>query len=1074
MSKIRNLKLIYISLCVLLALTCQLQLKEEDISGGKPSISDLNLLLPICKSSNINDCRDVVYRIKSQNGCFDWELEKNDALRLKKISSKVTEKKECFDSVLVITNTNRNPGNIYLISYDKLSEQRFKTKIGFGFIDKLSIYKRFANMDVGENLELGVTAKDVGNNSFSTVEGYVFNWKIIDNNKNLGELVKLSAENRQLSNYREDAEKIHFSDLVYLHGIKTGIVNIVAELKINGYNIAAPNKEVVIKEDFDLFPKEVFMPYEAQTIFNLFLVVENVKGEEFEKDNNTVLGGFIKKNKKVPVKEENYKNYKFTFNDQTCGNLTHNGKITFTSKTSKCITTLNIVDVRLPEHNNAEAVIHVVDPTSLDLGYLSLTDEDVKSLSNIEDFFGLDFLFNTNNRWILSNNKHYLIKNYLKYEDKQMFYDDKNNKLQFIPKLDSLTENKNIEILKTFYNGKYLLIKTIQPTKDYNKIQSTCLSNKSTKHVKIYDSIKIENFGNEKFYLPYLRNTNQELRLIINGGSGVYKIISSNEDVIYVKGNVLYAKNKGESFISVIDIEIENNKDSIPIEVKDIAFLGQLDEHLEVLVNSTAVLHIGAFHNFNSGLKTFTNCTAISLDHSFGEIDEINKSVIFKDENDSYLKRLYKLSKSTLMNYLDVNDKENDYINLKKNYLSEGYLNYSSFGFCSYKEIKSKFAKFISTNQGYEKSLNYQIPYINGLDPHIQFYENLVQTNPSTKDLIDLKVVKSTKEIYYPKEIILSPHSQLDLVFSKGVRPWNQHSNKKIEFTHDLKFNKIQSGIKKEIQKTDLLRNLSFNYMLSEDSILEIKCNAEFDFDVEVEFFTYNIKSSFLRNPANSKFTFLLSCLQPSHLSLIVEEDIERSEIFNVPQIDKIKYTKQINTSLFIRAYAFDKFFRLFTVFSQNDKLNKLKDFKELSFEPHNNIFYIRKKIEVNELTEFPVTYFSYNNLNHSILLNGINSAYLTPTSTTLYINREQNFIFNIIGGSGHFKLELTNDVGHLIYRPNINPRVVEFKPKIVGNVSLKLVDLKFSDKVISTANILVLDIHKIQIFSPSYLMVGC
>jgi hypothetical protein len=74
------------------------------------------------------------------------------------------------------------------------------------------------------------------------------------------QILKLKEEKREASEIRLNIEEEFLSDIVLLRGIKTGRVEITAELRENGYeNVDSSPMTLYVLEQFKLVPQELFL-----------------------------------------------------------------------------------------------------------------------------------------------------------------------------------------------------------------------------------------------------------------------------------------------------------------------------------------------------------------------------------------------------------------------------------------------------------------------------------------------------------------------------------------------------------------------------------------------------------------------------------------------------------------------------------------------------------------------------------------------------------------------------------------------------------------------------------------------
>jgi len=127
--------------------------KKYNEFDKKKGISDINVLLPICESSN---CNRVSYEIEAYGGCFKWKLDKPVLIEIELLNQH-NEEEDCF-SIARISPKNVFDTNsvVFLNARDKNSNELFRCRIGFGKINKIKIMKRFDVINVGEIVELDV------------------------------------------------------------------------------------------------------------------------------------------------------------------------------------------------------------------------------------------------------------------------------------------------------------------------------------------------------------------------------------------------------------------------------------------------------------------------------------------------------------------------------------------------------------------------------------------------------------------------------------------------------------------------------------------------------------------------------------------------------------------------------------------------------------------------------------------------------------------------------------------------------------------------------------------------------
>ena len=1021
-----------------------------DNIDGKARISDLNVKLPICKEQQSINCSKVYYKVKGFNGCYEWSIENgmNDLVSLENISKK--KNKDCYKAV-ISTKINYDPKTVvYLTAFEKQTKQYFKVKIGFGYIAKISIHKRFDSMNVGDTVELSISAKDDHNNTFSSVEGLVFDWDYTNPTK-ISELVKLSNEKRDVSDVRSKAEETYYSDIVFVKGLNTGMIKVYAVLKNNGYNDQKSNdKEIIIKQRFELAPSELWIMTNTSFDYTINLIMEL----ENSKQNISL----------IPLKSsEDYQNYIFTLPNTECGS---NIFQRYKSQPEPCNTSILADDIRLSNINKADSQIHVVTPDSIEIGYKEISHDEVIKLTK-QSVLNIDHKeFNFNTKWNLFTEKYYLISQNLKYSKNFIVFDD--ILIEFFLEFSASFKKENIEIVRVFKNSKFVLIKTLKKSEEYEQVNSSIINPKNQpsllelkarKQIRIFDMIRIEKFGEDRFYLPYLNTVNQPLNIIVVGGSGDYSLKSSNTDHVYVRENVLYAKNIGLSTITAYDNLLESEHESyegnkLVIEVTDILDSFTLDDRQETEVEieeaEISIIGLNKHH-------IFTNCTEINT-----EIDKSYSNTIassFKYPTTDYL--------STLADQ-NMESKVKKYTN---SISKDAYLKYAKFGICGIMTLKSTKEHLLSFN-------NMSIPSILSSKgnvgiinkPQVQFYKRLMQITPFASDHHTLSMLsKSSSEIFVESNIILSPGSGVIVAFDHGINPWQDDHSK---FTQEINLFKMNNNIKEEASQGSYY----YYFKISSESTksITITCWKEIEYDFIVELSTYNKDFSLLKTKKKTTTSILFSCSTPSYLSMNFEDYYNYDNILAKPQNKSIRYIRQINSKSHLRVYALDKKLRLFTSFK--GIYGEIASLKEFTYEDiPNELFYNRLLINFsNFINNFKIEYCIKKPLCHDLLIETVNLPFIQPAESKIFLFENNILDLMIVNGSGNFIVEVSDhNLASFEYDTNNNNRLIRLKPRNLGTVIVRIKDKNLLDSEFSSAIVKIVDIHHINIIAPNYLLVG-
>lgn len=150
--KISHLKMNFL-LLILFIISKLYTSKNQNKKENKKGISDINVLLPICESSN---CNRVSYEIEAYGGCFNWRLDKPELIDLE-LFNQPNEEQDCFSIAKISPKNVFQTNNVVLLdALDRNSNEIYRCRIGFGKIKKIKIIKRFDVINIGEIVELDV------------------------------------------------------------------------------------------------------------------------------------------------------------------------------------------------------------------------------------------------------------------------------------------------------------------------------------------------------------------------------------------------------------------------------------------------------------------------------------------------------------------------------------------------------------------------------------------------------------------------------------------------------------------------------------------------------------------------------------------------------------------------------------------------------------------------------------------------------------------------------------------------------------------------------------------------------
>ena len=1013
---------------------------ETDNSIRK--ISKVNLLLPICPKSN---CNEVYAKLIAYNGCYEWKAEDPSLIQIQQIH-KPEDNQNCFSEAYIYTKSKSIKEITYVTAKDKKTNEYFKCKIGFAEVSKISIEKNFDTINVGDIFELHVLAHDERGNIFSSLEGWKFNWKILNGHNN-AQLIKFIDHGKvEIGEKREKIERDgHHSDIILIKGSQTGKILVSVDILEDELKnqVISDKRELYIIEPFKIIPdKELYIIPYAQYNFDLI---------------------YTHSKKIIPKSEHRY--FKWFVSDENCGKIKSFGN--FYSNGIGCNLKVIAQDTRLEKFNTDEVIVHVLFPNSIDIGYMEINENDKQIMEKIQVENNL-LNFNLSPTFKLVEGKHYIFKNFLMYDDQPVYYNY--NKINFNFDLSNLNNfvYKNKITFKN--NNEFASLTAEKVTKEEKEIQSSISIEKNNpliikKSVIIYEKVRIKKFNMPYFTLPYLgfginqnnRETiyGQELYLIVTGGTGNYIYTSSNSDIVDIVQDVhLISKNRGKANIIVSDKEINANNDNIDIYVKDINSFTFIEERQEILVgNNFEVSPIALQQNKKYEIQNiFTNCSNIKLSYknSDNNLAQIQEDLFNKNNNNlNQISRYYKIQNFINKNSQALHEKLS-LIKIKNNTDEYDYMQYSNYGICgcdSFTAMKEGLLKLF-----YESVINVKnkiydnlnLNTISSINPaNIYIYSQMeiknIFSDNFTKYIIEKNKLENPD---VEKTYIITEGSGIELQLKGGIIPWIGYQNDYIEDklvveSNDKTYNadKVSKYIK---------------FINKKEKILYAYCNRkgyEFNFIINI----HNKRDISLINPGESKVKFRISCQNPDHLSMFLlsqtnnflkTDDFILNEIFNEPQKKGIEYFVKKNSSDIVRIYAFDKEKRIFANITslkgdfEKNKKNK-NFFKILQKDKilENPSLYIKDKEIIENVynidnQEFIQDYVLFDdnadNSNQNIfelkynLKNNINNQYIYlqmidvpeiyPQNASIYVRENNIYPLSIIKGSGDFSIKLSDE----------------------------------------------------------------
>lgn len=968
-----NLKFIIRNLILLIIL-----IKSSSSDQHQQKISDVNILLPFCLSSNTNHCKDIHFRLQAFNGCFNWEFNSdtmNEYLENHLFIENSGNDKDCQNEIYIHSKVQseyiKKSHVVWIIATDKLTNKKFSCRLGFGSIHSIQITKRFDIIHVSEVVEINIQGFDENGNLFSSLEGLSFNWSI-SNGVNIAEYSKLIDEKKVASKYRLNIEKEGrgFCDIVLLKGISPGVVSIYAGMNEKSYFISddiQENENMVNQNSSSYNQTSSLSSYSSSTstkknllsqIMNIYVLHPfKLYPEEVYILKSSMFKFHIKdllKNEIFLDNDLDLFHWEYTKGSkEKCGNIKSTGE--FISGNQECEIEISVYDKRIGENIQYRqyARIHIVQADKIEIGYvnidMNLNSTSENSITN-EKINELDIKYRDkykyNKQWKLITGMFYLIKLQLKYNH-YVIQNSKGKDFKLKVSSDVLTtyskySNKFISIIKCSPHYQICILNANQPINDtdYLNIEAFYLEDnkdlKAESQLKVYNPIKIEKFNLDFFSLP-MTTPPQELRLIISGGSGRYHLKSSDERIISTENkyqsshtlhsqghslNSIYGIGIGRSNVIIYDMEIEENSDNVDIKVSLIRKFEFKEEKLEAQIGDRVLLKVIGYDEDN---RLYSNCTSVDV-YSFYEHEVFDYNI-----NNNHINSLSGL-KNNKNSYFEeeimtIDEKGFQLID------RTSYEKYNYEGICSMKRLilrKEVYLKFNFIYSPISTILSNSIPHVQSKNKsYIRIYFPIQIQLPEIDDLTEEYMSLINKSFIENDYIVLSPKSKIKLSFLGGSHPWE---DEKLNYQNRLYLeNPNHNEDKKNKNSTSTSTSQSYIsiYKNEKYNTYDIEC-LNINQSLHLVFESFNKISTSLKKEYKTIKNIYISCMEIEYLTIIFPntfsskqlESINDKQILDIPQSPLLEYYLKCNSSIDTRIYAFDYLKRPFISFFNNQREN--------------------------------------------------------------------------------------------------------------------------------------------------------
>lgn len=209
---------------------------------------------------NCVDCRRAYHLIAAYNGCYQWVNSFENLIEVIPVQSE--SHPECSNIVEVMVKQSKLfTQSVWLSARDLRTHSSLKAEIKVAKIHRIEIFSRFGQINKGDSQYLEVKAFDDEGRAITTLEGFNFDWTVVNGAENIMRVKPREAghsktHHKQLyhgSEFPEDGSKN--DDDFYCKGLKTGTTTVKVVILEQGYEqIPAAYVNFTIVEPFAILP----------------------------------------------------------------------------------------------------------------------------------------------------------------------------------------------------------------------------------------------------------------------------------------------------------------------------------------------------------------------------------------------------------------------------------------------------------------------------------------------------------------------------------------------------------------------------------------------------------------------------------------------------------------------------------------------------------------------------------------------------------------------------------------------------------------------------------------------------
>ncbi|XP_041052651.1 nuclear pore membrane glycoprotein 210-like [Carcharodon carcharias] len=552
-------------------------------TGAKLNVP--KVLLPYSAAVKVN------FTLEADEGCYGWFSTRPDVATIGPIYQNDTE---CSNTALIsVRSTQPTRLTSIIIAEETVTGQVLRCDVMVDIINQIEIVSTTRELYVDDSLlKLTVRALDEEGNTFSSLEGFIFEWSIMKNEDmdNIAEspskirIMKFSESTYLPPAYIARMEKEgKQGDIILVSGLMTGTANLKTRLQDPIYkNVPAAVIRVIILENIILSPaNDIYLLIGAIIRYRVAKVV-NGKMTEIE----------------MPSEQ-----YRLELQDDQVNSNNENTRVAELDSDSCVVTALQM------------------GQTSLVLMYKNIHMQALAHLPNctiyvVEAGF-LGFSVFPGDRWVLELGRKYefTVEVYDRSSNK-VYLSDNLNIATILPELYFTTLNRSI-------NGSYLYVDVMMNGKEVIKAtlfgtvgENLVVPITNHQEVIIYEPIILKP---RILVFPWHPKPRSYRHLIqVKGGSGNFTWSSGNESValVTVKGVIATGDNRGFSIIQARDVENPIHFGKMQVNVLRPVSIEFVQSRVEIEVGQTLDLPIMVYGLLDTdAMETVpvNDCTLMNL-----------------------------------------------------------------------------------------------------------------------------------------------------------------------------------------------------------------------------------------------------------------------------------------------------------------------------------------------------------------------------------------------------------------------------------------------------------------------------